>query len=115
MRCGFAAVAVPEPLCGDAVGPEPASAANKRPRCTPPPACTRRASTRRCGGRVGGATQQMQPRNVYLRACCFIRASPVLCLALCRPKHVSTAFADAHHGRNNGVLVSAVGEAGSYG
>src|SRR5262245_23857036 len=109
MRCGFAAAAVPEPLCGDAIGPEPASAANTGPRRTPPPACARRGSTRRGDGSTGVATQQTQPRNAYLRACCFMGASR--CFALCGPEHVGTAFADAHHGRHDGVLIGAVGDA----
>src|SRR4051795_8830559 len=113
MRWGFAAAAVPEPLCGDAIGPEPASAAYKRPRCTPPPACAGRGSARRCGGKVGVATQQMQPRKVYLRAGCFIRASP--CDSLRCPEHVAAPFADTHHGRYDGVLAGAVGEAGPHG
>src|SRR5215470_7863717 len=40
---------------------------------------------------------------------------PPLVLALCGPKHVSAAFADAHHGRHDGVLAGAVGDADPHG
>src|SRR5262249_47925466 len=62
----------PAGICGGQTAAAPTAG-----RGPPATACPRCAGTRRSGGRVGVATQQAQPQNVYLRAGCLIRASPV--------------------------------------